>query len=69
MLCCVLFCFTYCVVLRCAVICFVLLVVLCCAVFCFALLAAPYLAIFEQGGSADIFSLITGGAEMTLLRA
>ena len=22
---------------------------------------APYLAIFEQGGSADIFSLITGG--------
>ena len=35
---------------------------------------APYLAVFEQGGSADIFSLITGGgggwgAEMTLLRA
>ena len=30
---------------------------------------APYLAIFEQGGSADIFSLITGGVEMTLLRA
>ena len=29
----------------------------------------PYLAIFEQGGSADTFSLITGGAEMTLLRA
>ena len=23
--------------------------------------SAPYLAIFEQGGSADIFSLITGG--------
>ena len=31
--------------------------------------AAPYLAIFEQGGSADIFSPITWGAEMTLLRA
>ena len=23
--------------------------------------SAPYLAIFEQGGSADIFALITGG--------
>ena len=23
--------------------------------------AVPYLAIFEQGGSTDIFSLITGG--------
>ena len=32
--------------------------------------AAPYLAIFEQGGSADIFSRVTwGGGEMTLLRA
>ena len=30
---------------------------------------APYLAIFEQGSCADIFSLITGGIEMTLLRA
>ena len=35
----------------------------------FVYFPAPYLAIFEQGGSADIFSLITGGAEMTLLRA
>ena len=25
-------------------------------------LSAPYLAIFEQRGSADIFSLITGGS-------
>ena len=33
--------------------------------------AVSYLAIYEQGGSADIFSLFTGGggAEMTLLRA
>ena len=23
--------------------------------------SVPYLAIFEQGGSADVFSLITGG--------
>ena len=27
--------------------------------------SAPYLAIFEQGGSADVFSLITGGRDDT----
>ena len=35
----------------------------------YSLGAALYLAIFEQGGSANIFSVITGGAEMALLRA
>ena len=28
-----------------------------------------YLQFFEQGGSADIVSLISGGAEMTCIRA
>ena len=28
----------------------------------------PHLEFFEQGGSADIVSLISGGAEMTLIR-
>ena len=31
--------------------------------------AVPYLEVFEQWGSADIVSLISGGAEMTIIRA